>query len=145
MIDRDEFFAGYLDAILFTEPIGGTGEEHFDDTSLLSHGCDRDDFAPDALTGLRKDCEDFIDAEEADIEAYCEQLGAWRNPNADSFGRTYYAPAERAGTDFWLSRNGHGSGFFDRGNEPVFARLQAAARIYGAINIYFDGERIYTD
>lgn len=43
MIDRDQFFAGYLDAILFTESVGGD-----DDTSLLSHGCSREDFDADA-------------------------------------------------------------------------------------------------
>jgi hypothetical protein len=45
---------------------------------------------------------------------------------------------ERAGHYFWLSRNGHGSGFFDEGLD----KLQDAARAYGAFDLYIgdDGQ-----
>ena len=43
---------------------------------------------------------------------------------------------ESAGTDYFLSRNGHGAGFFDRGNGPVFTELQRAARLDGTADTY---------
>lgn len=50
---------------------------------------------------------------------------------------------EQAGHDFWLSRNGHGSGFFDRcdHNSPdtvctACNELQADARGWGESDLY---------
>lgn len=52
-----------------------------------------------------------------------------------------YDDSEQAGHDFWLSRNGHGTGFFDRDTEHA-DELQAAAESYGEFNLYVgdDGE-----
>jgi hypothetical protein len=38
---------------------------------------------------------------------------------------------ESVGHDFWLTRNGHGAGFWDRGLGELGERLSAAARVYG--------------
>jgi hypothetical protein len=51
-----------------------------------------------------------------------------------------------AGHDFWLSRNGHGSGFFD--NDDTFGadeaeRLQEAAEAFGNFDLYVHRGRIY--
>lgn len=43
---------------------------------------------------------------------------------------------DNAGHDFWLSRNGHGAGFFDR---DMGDRLQAAARKFGEYNLHVAG------
>jgi len=50
------------------------------------------------------------------------------------------------GHDFWLSRNGHGAGFFDRGYvDGVGKKLQEAARIYGTVELYVgDDGKIYS-
>lgn len=40
------------------------------------------------------------------------------------------------GHDFWLSRNGHGAGFFDRGNEDVWDELQDAAKKFKEVDLY---------
>jgi hypothetical protein len=39
---------------------------------------------------------------------------------------------EQVGHDFWLTRNGHGAGFWDRGLGDVGERLTTAAKVYGA-------------
>ncbi|KKK92496.1 hypothetical protein LCGC14_2702340 [marine sediment metagenome] len=46
---------------------------------------------------------------------------------------------ERAGHDFWLTRNGHGAGFWD-GDWPddVGNRLTEASKVYGEYDLYFD-------
>ena len=59
------------------------------------------------------DCREFKRANEADLETYCEVSGR---------------AMEGAGVDFYLSRCGHGAGYFDGSNHPVFDRLQKAAQ-----------------
>ena len=63
----------------------------------------------------RADCRAFLKAHKADLATYCELR---------------QCDLESAGHDFWLSRSGHGAGFFDRGDDPVFDRLQDAARVW---------------
>lgn len=50
--------------------------------------------------------------------------------------------AARFGHDFWLSRNGHGAGFFDRKELPKTLRdeLQNIARECGAVETYRDDD-----
>lgn len=42
------------------------------------------------------------------------------------------------GHDFWLTRCGHGAGFWDRGDEPVWEELSEAAGAYGEVWPYVD-------
>jgi hypothetical protein len=156
VIDLDQFVQGYLDAILFTESLDTSvdfesgeipdwAQGFSSDCSLLSYGCDRDAFTPEAVAKLREDCEAFVAAEGEGLEIYCELRGDYSAPGrADSFGRTEYSASECAGSDFWLSRNGHGAGFSDRGDDEVFAILQRAASVYNTVDgIDFDGDRIH--
>lgn len=50
------------------------------------------------------------------------------------------ASAEQIGHDYWLTRNGHGAGFWDRGDEhyPKHARdlLSEMARLDGSRDLY---------
>ena len=54
------------------------------------------------------------------------------------------------GHDFWLSRNGHGAGFFDRvgPNHPhakLYDILQDRARVWGSVDLYVgDDGNIYS-
>jgi len=48
---------------------------------------------------------------------------------------------EQAGIDFWLSRNGHGSGFFDKTdfyNDGCAERFQKIAESFGSVTPFFD-------
>lgn len=53
---------------------------------------------------------------------------------------------ELNGHDFWLSRNGHGSGFFDRDYpDNLGDRLQEAAKSFGEFDIYVgDDGKVYS-
>lgn len=48
-----------------------------------------------------------------------------------------YSTDEQAGHDFWLTRNGHGAGFWD-GDwlEPQATILDKASKAFGEINLY---------
>ncbi len=52
---------------------------------------------------------------------------------------------EAAGHDFWLTRNGHGAGFWDGDwPEPAATRLTASSKKYGEFNLYLgDDGKIY--
>lgn len=83
------------------------------------------DIAPETAAKMRADCEAFIAANAADLESYAEQLG-----------NEQWSPSELAGHDFWLTRCGHGSGFWDRGLGELGKRLSAAAHAYGSVDLY---------
>jgi hypothetical protein len=68
-----------------------------------------------AVASMRNDVEDFCQANATDIA------------NLD--------PAQ-VGHDFWLTRNQHGAGFWDRGLGAVGDRLTKAAHAYGESDIY---------
>ena len=96
--DIDSFTLDYLEAIEW----------------LLDEEIDRDaikGFSSEAIVQAKKDCEDFQQANDADLAIYQEQ--------------TDYT----GGVDLWLTRNHHGAGFWDRGLGDVGKRLTDAARL----------------
>ncbi len=52
--------------------------------------------------------------------------------------------SEQAGHDFWLTRNGHGAGFWDRGLGALGERLSKESKPYGSCDLYVgDDGQIY--
>jgi hypothetical protein len=104
----DDFLRGYLTAAEW----------------LLDEEIDRDaviGWAPHAVADAAEDCKAFQEANAADLAEYARITGR---------------AMESAGIDFWLSRNGHGAGYFDRGNGAVFDRLQDAARVWSSRDVW---------
>lgn len=105
----DKFTRAYFDTALWSTPDGSNdegGEPMLDNYTI-------DDFAPDTMKRMIADCADFQ-------ERFADQLSA---AGIDD---------EQAGQWFWLSRNGHGSGFFDDGHDE----LQKVAKEYGEFDLY---------
>lgn len=107
----DEFTLGYIEAMCWTEC-------NPDNPDL--DGLGLDDLTEESFSAAVEDCKVFQQSHAADLER------AYAKPDYD---------AGRAGHDFWLSRNGHGVGFFDRDLGEVGDRLQDAARSSGAVDI----------
>jgi hypothetical protein len=94
-----------------------------------------DDLSADAIAKMRGDVADFLASDNPEVQAALEfwfvELGA-----------------EQIGHDFWLTRNGHGAGFWDRFTNGDGARhgriLTDAAHSYGESYLYVadDGETI---
>jgi hypothetical protein len=90
--------------------------------------CDEDGNNPESMDHYHK----------ADIATEClnemrEDVNAFANDNvADLAG----IDAGQAGHDFWLTRNGHGAGFWDRGLGDKGDRLTDACRPYGSVDLY---------
>ena len=89
-----------------------------DDTGEpLDDNYDVDDIAPECLASMRSDCDDFVTA------------------NLELIKSTG-SSAEQTGHDFWLTRNGHGAGFWDRGYGKAGDDLTDAAKVYGEVYLY---------
>ena len=84
-----------------------------------------DDVHPDTIAKMREDCADFVMAQESDLREYCKRM---RDEQ--------WSGEELAGHDFWLTRNGHGAGFWDRGMGELGERLSAAAEVYSSVDLY---------
>lgn len=82
-----------------------------------------DDIHPDSLKKMKDDCADFVSGNEKAL---------------------HENTAERAGRDFWLTRNGHGAGFWD-GDWPINGdALTEASKTYGESDLYVgDDGKLY--
>jgi hypothetical protein len=86
----DAFLKGYIECALWSS----NDESRDDGGDPLDSKYSAADLAPEALESMRSDCQSF----------YGDFRSLWADDIAD----------EDAGHDFWLTRNGHGSGFWDR-------------------------------
>ena len=89
-----------------------------DDDDPLEDNYDIRSIAPETLDRMAKDCKDFK------ADAYDELAKS----NLDD---------EKAGRDFWLTRNGHGTGFWDEGlGGKLGDALTKKAEAYGSYDLY---------
>jgi hypothetical protein len=125
MPDLDEFTRAYIEAALWS-----TNDDY---EEPLDTNYDIDDIAPDALATIIADCQKFQAGNEADLAlAY------------DLYPQRDWSPESQAGHDFWLTRNRHGAGFWDRGISEVGDRLTDASHECGEVFLYIgDDGAIY--
>jgi hypothetical protein len=112
-----EALKAYIECALWAS----TGE----DGEPLDAGYDATDLAEESRVSMREDLWDFIElVQEQGIDA-----SDW---SADQFGH-----------DFWLTRNGHGAGFWDRGHEAG-SELTKWAKTFGTSDLYVgDNGKLY--
>lgn len=121
-----EFVQGYLVCALWSS---NTCDEEGNNCTPLDEDHDIEDIAPEARATCEEDCRDFFDAQQATLKLA-----------TDTPGYTW----GRAGHDFWLTRNGHGAGFWDRGLGGLGARLTEAAQVYDSVYLYVgDDGKVY--
>lgn len=122
----DQFTQAYIECALWssTDNSDETGGEPLDRNYSLS------DIAPETLTKMTADCEAFQTANADHIT----------DENMTHSGQ--YSSDEMAGRDFWLTRNGHGAGFWD-GDwvEPVGKLLTDASKAYGSFDLYIGDDK----
>lgn len=128
----DEFLAAYLEAALWStnDESDESGGEPFD----KNYG--EDDIAPETLDRMRADCIAFLNHRHGgrliEIAERLDAEGKWSLP-----GGAGCSIVEYAGHDFWLTRNGHGCGFWD-GDWPkgIAEGLDKLAHDFGAFDVY---------
>jgi hypothetical protein len=107
-----KFVDAYLEAAIWSSD-DQSGEP-------LDKRFDIDDFAQEAVNKAVRDCNEFIEKNKVILEKHGN-------------------PAHH-GYNFWMSRNGHGVGFFDRGYGDDGDLLQEAAEEYGEEQIIVGGD-----
>jgi len=111
----NEFLTAYIVAALWSS----TDDQ--DEPLDTNYGID--DLAPETLQKMEEDCESFLEENREDI-------GLRR---------------EDAGHDFWLTRNGHGCGFWDGDwSEDAGERLTVSSKRFGEVDLYVEDDgKIY--
>lgn len=133
MAELDEFTMAYIEAALWSS----LDERNFDDNGsplpnaqypdFLNGSFDWGDFSPETLQQIIADCTKF-QSDNAALIAEAVELG--------DYASREWSVAVRSGHDFWLTRNGHGVGFWDRGLGNVGDTLSEAATAYSEVSIY---------
>lgn len=123
MAAPEEFFDAYVAAALWST--------NGDDDRPLDADHDASNIATDTLAKMRADCDAFYAANSEHI--HCEDAPLSR----DFEGSITDQQAALAGHDFWLTRCGHGVGFWDGDwPEPHASALTEAAQSFGNVELY---------
>jgi hypothetical protein len=115
----DTFTQGYLTALFWTE------EEHLTEEGCANAG--PADMRPSFLADCIGDCAKFQSDNAADLKLAQER------------GRDL----DHCGHDFWLNRNGHGTGFWDRKEleaDGLGERLSDACKRFSVVDVGLDEE-----
>ena len=106
----EDFIRGYVECALWssTDERGEPLEDRYDETSIAASSANK----------MRADCEKFI----VENSALLERVRG---------------KANEAGHDFWLTRNGHGAGFWDGDwPEDIGEKLTKSAKKFGESDLY---------
>jgi hypothetical protein len=106
-----------LDVIVRTYAVAALWSSTDDNGEPLDDNYSLEDLAPEAIQTMKGDCTIFA---QQNIELLHKS------------GLTL----EQIGHDFWLTRNGHGCGFWDRGLGKVGEDMTAAANVYLGVDLY---------
>jgi hypothetical protein len=124
--DLEAVYSGYRDAALWSS----TNDRHYEDPEEPESLDDSDyELSDEAERHFRTDCAAFL-AENADLVVAVGRLGM---------------DGENIGHNFWLSRNGHGTGFWDRGHGEIGDKLHEASKKFGEDDLYVgDDDQIHS-
>lgn len=97
----------------------------------LNENYDANDIDPETLAEMVADCRKFQEENEDALDS--------------AEVSSLYSVEEMAGYDFWMTRNGHGVGFWDGDwSEPEGEQLDEAAKAFGEYDLYVgDDGKIY--
>lgn len=122
----DKFTQGYIEAALWasTDEFGNPLQDNFG----------VEDIPQETMAQIEADCQRFQTENKADLQKAYKLYKVEGN----------WTVEEQAGHDFWLTRNGEGAGFWDRGLGDVGEDLTKACRKYKSCYLYIgDDKRLY--
>lgn len=123
---REQFLDGYIEAALWSSHDNSDPETGGDP---LDKNYGPEDVTSKTKAKMRKECDDFIRKAKKELTQAFEQ-----GMNAGS-----------AGHDFWLTRNGHGAGYWDRDLGDVGDELSEKAKQYGERYLYAENGKVYQE
>ncbi len=113
------FLNAYIEAALWSS----TYETEDDESLPMDDG--EHELADETREAMAQDCADFF--------AYCHEIGIDPVPE---YNCPEYSDEEKSGHDFWLTRCGHGAGYWDRGLGEIGDKLSEAAKTMGSVDLY---------
>src|SRR5271155_1781538 len=119
----DAFTRSYIEAMLFStndESDEGGGEP-------LDRNYSASDIAPETMELIVEDCADFQ-----------KRFGQLITDEPEVRGEEKWGRWELAGGDYWFTREGHGSGFWDGDWPKNGDELTKAAKSYGPFELYVE-------
>jgi hypothetical protein len=121
----DDFTRGYIGAILFST----TDNSDESGGKPLDVNYSEYDISSSAMAQIKRDCKAFQKENRSLLsQAYLED------------GRY---DEHKAGFDFWLTREGHGAGFWDRGFGAVGDALTKNSKTYGSFDLYVNKGKVF--
>lgn len=114
MSSLDEIMAGYVECALWSS-------SHMEDEDSTPVPFDEVDaeISDETMAQMREEVRQFVDANNDDLLTMDN---------------------EQIGHDFWLTRNHHGAGFWDRGLGEKGDRLTKSAQTWGACDLYLGND-----
>lgn len=125
---QKEFIRGYITCALWSS----TG----DDGEPLDSTHDESSLAGGTVQAMKDACTKFMADNEKDLAGYVERKAIPINDEDSIYYNGDYTGYNCAGHDFWLTRNGHGAGFWDRGMGELGDRLSEASEAFGEAHLY---------
>lgn len=121
MRNMDEFTEAYIESAIWAS-VDDKGDP-------LDQTYDQTDLSLETRAKMQEDCKDFQ-------ERFAEIL-------SEAYQNADFSP-DKAAHDFFLTRNWHGAGFWDRGLGSIGDKLTEAAHSFGTFDLYVgDDHRIY--
>lgn len=120
----DEFTRAYIEAAFWasTDESDESGGAPMDDNYGFQ------DLDERSVQEITQDCQKFQEENAADLEEFSELMSGKE-----------WSGMEQAGHDFWLTRCGHGVGFWDRDAGEVGERLTKASEAFGEAYLFVWG------
>jgi len=133
----DEMVEAYVEALLWAGlAIGDENDTDENTPTFEESGYGADDLTSEAWSDILKDCQDFYETHACILD--------WIASHNVVEGRsTFTYTADQAGHDFYLTRNGCGAGFWDRGLGVLGDILTAGSKPYGGTNEYVVNGKVH--
>jgi hypothetical protein len=119
--ELDAFTRAYIECAFWA---GGDDDSGVDEMSFA-------DLDAKSLAEMIADCKDFQTENESLLSAAYESEKPY--------------DATQAGHDFFLTRNRHGAGFWDRGIGDIGDQLTDKAHSYGECYLHVENEKVFVD
>ena len=129
----EDFLTGYIECMLWAGLDWDDTEDS--DPQPLYENYSADDITDEARATIRNECQDFYIGELADLAEAAAVLA----------NRGHGNPWGALGHDFYLTRNGHGAGYWDRGLGAVGDRLTRACKPWGESGEYTADGQVHYD
>lgn len=127
----DDELKEFIDAYFAT----ALWSENNDEDESLEMDFSAEDFDPESSQRMKSDCLAFLSKHSHTIKEAIDAKAVRFGPD--------YGPWGRAGHDFWLTRNGHGAGFWDGDwKDPYGDNLTDGAAEFPNVRLYVQDGKV---